>query len=139
MMKKLDAYLFFDGNCLAAMNFYKDTFGGELNLMTIGESPAKNQFPESMADTVLHAGLIIGNITIMASDNCMGGDLPKGKDVSLHLSCESTEEVNLLFDKLSAGGQPLMPPKEEFWGDYFCSVTDKYGFNWMLTFSAQKQ
>ncbi|MDT3403218.1 VOC family protein [Mucilaginibacter terrae] len=137
-MKRLDAYLFFDGNCNEAMNFYKETFGGELFVMKVGESPAKDQFPESMADTVLHACLKVSDVMIMASDNCMGGDLPKGKDVSLSLSCESRAEVDQLFDKLSTGGQPMMPPKEEFWGDYFGSLTDKYGFNWMLAFPVAK-
>ena len=38
-MAQLNAYLHFQDNCRQAMTFYKDCLGGELTLMTVGESP----------------------------------------------------------------------------------------------------
>lgn len=138
-MKRIDAYLFFENNCREAMTFYKECLGGELNLTTVGQSPAAAQMPPHMADFILHACLTNGDLMLMASDNCMGQPLPKGKTVSLSLSCSSEEEVHAIYAKLSEGGLAHNPPKLEFWGDIFGMLTDKYGQDWMTVYSPNKQ
>jgi uncharacterized glyoxalase superfamily protein PhnB len=44
-MKPLTPYLFFNGNCREALNFYKDCFGGQLELMTYADAPNKEACP----------------------------------------------------------------------------------------------
>lgn len=134
-MKRIDAYLFFDNNCREVMTFYQECLGGELNLMTIAQSPIAAQMPEHMADLIMHACLNNGDVILMASDNCMGQPIPRGKNVTLSLNCSSEEEVHALYAKLSAGGQANNPPKLEFWGDVFGMLTDKYDQDWMVTYS----
>jgi len=136
-MKRIDAYLFFDNNCREVMTFYQECLGGELNLMTIAQSPMADQMPH-MADLIMHACLTNGDLTLMASDNCMGEPIPKGKNVTLSLSCSSEEEVHDVYAKLSAGGKANSLPKKEFWGDVFGMLTDRYGQDWMTTYSPNK-
>lgn len=132
-MKRIDAYLFFENNCREAMNYYQQCLGGELNLMSVGESPVAAQLP-GKEDKILHACLTQDNVVLMASDNCMGGPLAQGQNFSLSLSCSSEEELHGLYNKLTEGGEATMPPKTEFWGDIFSMLTDKFGTNWMLSY-----
>ena len=65
----LDAYLFFDGGCREAMEFYKGIFGGELTVQTYGDTPGTQ--PENK-DRIMHARLEGGDIKLMASDGTPG-------------------------------------------------------------------
>jgi len=137
-MAQINAYLNFEGNTREAMNFYKDALGGELTLQTIGESPIASQMPPHAKDLIVHSMLVSDNIVIMGSDMVLDG-LIKGNNVSLSLQCNSEEEINRLFSKLSAGGNVDHPVKEAFWGGIFGHFTDKYGINWLMNYNKDQQ
>lgn len=131
-MKPLTPYLFFGGNCREAMTFYKDCFGGELQVMTYEQGPEETCAPgEAEKDRIMHACLTNGDFVLMASDNPSGAP-NNGDQVSITVNCESTDETDALFKALGDGGKVVMPPDNTFWGAYFAMLTDKYGFNWML-------
>ncbi len=127
-MATLNPYVHFPGTCREAMNFYKSIFGGELSIMTIGESPVAAQMPD-MKDKILHSYLKSNNIVIMASD--MGPADPKDQMTELCLVCETKEEIESLYAKLSAGGKVTRALTQEFFGT-FAQFTDKFGLNWMM-------
>jgi PhnB protein len=127
----LNTYLHFDGNCREAMTFYKECLGGELSMMSVGESPMAAQMPPEAKKNILHAKLDSGSVTIMASDMMGPGGVTKGTNVSLTLNCSSNKEADALYAKLCAGGKATHPMKEEFFG-YYGDLTDKFGLNWML-------
>ena len=133
-MAQLNPYLNFDGNCREAMNFYKDCLGGELTLQTVGEMAAMAaQMPPHLKDHILHAMLVSGSITLMASD--LNRSKPvEGNTFSLCVNCGSEAELNSLFAKLSAGGKVNHPVGDMPWGALFGDLTDRYGKNWMFNF-----
>jgi PhnB protein len=133
MKKPAQPYLHFQDNCNEAMQFYRELFGGELDIMRIGESPAKEHFPEELYDQILHATLNNGAFNIMASDMCGQGDLMQGNSVELSLDCDSKEEIEHLYQKLSEGGQVVQQLAPQFWGSLFAMVIDRYGVRWMLS------
>lgn len=137
-MTQLNPYLGFDGKCREAMTFYKNILGGELTMQTMGESPMAAQMPPEAKNNILHSALITKNFTIMGSDMAGLDGVKRGNDVSLCLVCESKEEINTLYAKLSDGGKADHPLKEEFFGT-FGDLTDKYGFRWMLQFGSGPQ
>ena len=140
-MAQLNAYLVFNGNCREAMQFYKGCLGGELNSMTVGNSPMAATMPAGMRDKIMHSLLTSGSIRLMASDmiDMIGEEGYKhGNTVSLCLVCQSKEEIQTLFSKLSQGGQIKHPLKEEFFGTYG-DLTDKYGFSWMFQFGENQK
>jgi PhnB protein len=137
-MAKLNAYLTFSGNCKEAMEFYKSCLGGELTLMTVGESPMAAQTPVAMRDSIMHSLLTSGSINLMASDMMGQGEFKPGNTIHLCLVCESKEEIERLFAKLSQGAQAVRPLKEEFFGTYG-DLTDKFGFGWMFQFGGNQQ
>jgi PhnB protein len=138
-MKRIDAYLFFEDNCREAMTYYQQCLGGELSVMTVGESPVAAQLPPEMKDKVMHACLSRDGVVLMASDNCMGGPLGESKNFSLSLVCSNEEEVHTLYAKLAEGGETVSAAKTEFWGDVFGMLVDKFGTSWMLNYRPEKQ
>jgi len=137
-MAKLNAYLKFKANCKEAMQFYQGCLGGELTMTKVGDSPAKDRMPAQMRDRIMHSQLTNGNIVLMGSDNLGQEGYKHGNTISLCLICESKEEIETLFLKLSVGGRVKHPLKEEFFGTYG-DLTDKYGFGWMFQFSPKQQ
>jgi PhnB protein len=58
MKKAIQPYLHFEDNCKEAMQFNQTLFGGELYLMVVGESPAKEEFAEEYHHhQILHSTL----------------------------------------------------------------------------------
>lgn len=129
-MAKLNPYLNFSGRCTEAMNFYKGIFGGDLQLMLAGDSPAKDQVPPEMHNQVMHSHLKSSTIEIMATD--MAPTQPvEGNTVYLALICDSEDELNDYYTKLSEGGKVEQPLTKAFFG-WFGSLQDKFGKHWMF-------
>ena len=132
-MAILNPYLTFDGNAREAIEFYKDVFGGELNVMTFGDMGATEHEGAALdANGVMHAQLTTDQgFTLMASDNPPGvtGVTPNG-----HISL-SGDEGDLLrgyFDKLVRRRHRRRPAREALWGDEFGQVKDRFGVNWLV-------
>jgi len=131
-MIKFCPYLYFNGNCREAMTFYKECLGGELKLMTVGESPTASQRPAAMKDKILHSTLEKDNMLIMASDWMAPTKPVNGNTIQLCIaSSVGKKEIEGYFSKLSKGGKISYPLKEEFFGTYG-AFTDKFGTNWMF-------
>jgi len=137
-MKQINAYLHLNNKCKEAMIFYKDCFGGELSMQTVGESPMANQMPTEMKDAILHATLTNGEAVIIATDMMDPEQAKEGSMISLCINCTSEEEIHSVFDKLSQGGKVGHALEDTFWGAIFGDLTDKFGINWMLNFDKPK-
>lgn len=129
----LNPYLFFDGNAREAVNFYKEVFGAEIEMMQTFE---KGPMPvdDSWKDKIMHASLKIHDFNIMVSDGKCQGEVKMGDNV--HLSIWMDDEVKLrsTFDAISAsGGKVTMPLEKQFWGSLFGSAIDQFGIHWMFS------
>ncbi len=132
-MAKLNPYLTFNGKCKEAMNFYKDVFGGKLDIMLAGDSPAKDQMPSQFHNQVLHSYLDSGTVQIMGTD-MQPQAYSEGNTVQIALTCESEQEIRSLFEKLSKGGSITVPLHEAFFG-FFGTLSDAFGKMWVFQFS----
>jgi PhnB protein len=134
MKQAIQPYLHFGENCKEAMQYYHSVFGGNLEIMHIGESPSKEHFPVEIHNQILHASLNNGDFHLLASDMCGQGDLNQGNSVQLSLNCSSKAEIEKLYQQLSEGGKVLQKLDKQFWGALFAMVIDKFGVRWMLSF-----
>jgi PhnB protein len=136
-MKGFDITLLFDGEAEEAFNFYKSVFGGEFsNLQRMSDLPTPMEMPESEKSKILHMALPIGDSVIMGMDMPAGrGAVNKGNNFFVTLNTNSEAETDTLFGKLAEGATVMMPLEKQFWGDYFGMLTDKFGIQWMLTYS----
>lgn len=138
-MAKLNPYLNFDGKTEEAFNFYKSVFGGEFmgEVSRLKDVPGM-QIPEEAKERVIHVALPIGNDVLMGSDIMPGQPFTVGNNNYISVFPDSREEADRLFAALSEGGEVEMPMEDEFWGDYYGSLKDKYGVCWMINYHTQK-
>lgn len=133
---QIQPYLFYEGRCEEALDFYRGALGAEvLMLMRYKESPEPAQ-PGCIApgaeDKVMHACFRIGETTLMASDGMCSGTA-NFRGFSLSLAAASAAEVDRLFDALAQDGTVQMAPTKTFWSPRFGMVTDRYGMAWMVS------
>jgi PhnB protein len=141
-MATLNPYLNFNSNCEEAFNFYKSVFGGEFAMMMrFGEAPCEVSGDSAEANKVMHVSLPVGDCMLMGSDcpDSYGMKITSGNNYNISINAESREEADRLFSGLSAGGNALFPMQDQFWGDYFGMLSDKFGVQWMISFSNKQE
>ena len=122
----MNPHIVFPGNAREAFGFYQSVFGGELEVILVGD----RDFDGLPADAVFHADLKSGNFRLMGADG-----RPSGNDaVSMHVLCEDKEELEQFFGALSAQGKIHCSVCEAF-GGWYAQVTDQFGLQWFLTSS----
>jgi PhnB protein len=131
----IEPYLFFNGRCEEAIEFYKKALGTEvLMLMRYKESPEPTppgMVPPGWENKIMHATLRIGNANVMASDGCSEGTNFQG--FSLSLTAADEADAKRKFAALAEGGQVQMPLGKTFWSPCFGMVADRFGVGWMVT------
>lgn len=141
-MTKLNIYLNFAGNAEAAFGFYRSILGGELTpAVRFKDMPMPGvSIPKKDEDKILHIGLPVGKDMLMASDTLesLGQKLVQGNNVHISVHPDSKKEADRIFGALSAGGTIEMPIANQPWGDYYGSLRDKFGVQWMVNYSYPK-
>jgi PhnB protein len=136
---QVQPYLFFDGRCEEAVEFYRNALGAEVTmLMRYKDSPdplPPGRVPLGSEDKVMHVSLRIGEATVMASDGSCSGQ-PSFQGFSLSLTVPDPAEADRLFAALVDGGQVQMPLTETFWSPRFGMVADRFGVGWMVNVAA---
>jgi PhnB protein len=131
---QVQPYLFFNGRCEEAIEFYKKTLGAKVEMMMrFSESPEQGTMPvQPNPNSIMHASFKIGDTVIMASDGCGDGTAAEFKGFSLSVSANDESEVRRLFATLSEGGQVHQPLIKTFFSPVFGMVQDKFGMGWMV-------
>lgn len=125
-------YLFFDGRCEEALDFYRKTLDAEVTtLMRFQDSPEPAQCPPGSGNKVMHAHLRIGNTDFMASDGRCTGK-PNFQGFALSLTVLNEGEAEKRFTALADGGQVEMPLAATFFSPSFGMITDRFGVTWMI-------
>jgi PhnB protein len=138
---KIHSYLNFENKTEEAFRFYEKVLRGKLTeIHRFGSMPAQDGFeltPEQKK-LVMHVGLELPDgQMIMASDMLpgMGPKRVEGNNFSISVHPDSREEADRIFNALAEGGTVTMPMADQFWGDYFGSLTDRFGINWMVNYT----
>jgi PhnB protein len=136
---EVQPYLFFEGRCEEALEFYRGALGAEVTaLMRFRECPdpmPPGMLPPGSEDKVMHAALRIGGATVMASDGRCSGQARFG-GVSLSLSVPDEATADRFFAALAEGGQVQMPLGKTFFSPRFGMVADRFGVPWMVIVAA---
>ncbi len=128
-------YLFLDGRCEEALDFYKQAIGAQVEMMMrFKEAPAGQPGEGCGApspDKIMHSSFKVGDTTIMASDGMCGGK-PEFKGFSLSITAKDDAEAARYFKALSDGGVVQQPLIKTFFSSSFGMAADKFGVNWMV-------
>lgn len=131
---QIEPYLFFDGQCEAALNFYAQCLGGQIAVLHRYEgSPMEAQLPPEWKHKVMHATLDAGGQRFMASDRMPGQ--PFGGHAGFSMSVNLPKDPvrgEAVFKALATGGMVTMPFALTFWGAHFGMLVDKFGVGWMV-------
>lgn len=119
-MQKITPFLWFDGNAEEAMNFYLSSFKNS-KLLSVTRNGESEPGPQG---TVMMATFQLNGQEFMALN---GGPLFKFTEaVSFFVNCETQQEVDELWEKLSEGGEKGR-----------CGwLKDKFGLSWQIIPSA---
>lgn len=132
---QVQPYLFFDGRCEEAVEFYHSALGAEVTmLMRYKDSPdppPPGMVAPGSEDKVMHTSFRIGETTVMASDGRCEGR-PSFQGFSLSLTVPNETEADRLFAALVDGGQVQMPLTKTFFSPRFGMVADRFGVSWMV-------
>lgn len=132
----IQPYLFFNGNCEQAVEFYRKALGAELEMMMrfkeSPDAPPPGMVPPNWGDKIMHTSFRVGQTTIMASDGC-GSESSGFHGFSLSLAVFSEAEADRYFKALADGGKVTMPMNKTFWSPRFGMVEDKFGIGWMVS------
>ncbi|MDO8787908.1 MAG: VOC family protein [Sulfuritalea sp.] len=133
---QIQPYLFFEGRCEEALDFYRSVLGAEITLLMrykeSPEAPPPGCLAPGSEEKVMHASVRIGETTIMASDGMCQGK-PNFQGFSLALNVAGEAEVDRIFNALAKGGEVRMPLAKTFWSPRFGMVADRYGVGWMVS------
>ncbi len=142
-MTKLNIYLNFPGNAEDALKFYKGVFGGDFSaLVRFKDMPMPGApLKAGDQDKLMHVALPVGNDVLMASDvpESLGMKFVAGNNAHIAVQADSKDEAGRIFKALTAGGRVEMPIADQPWGDYYGSLTDKFGIGWMVSYTYPKK
>lgn len=117
------------GKAEEAINYYVSLFPNSEVTSIVTWKPDE---PGGVEGLVKQATFTLDGQEYMASENQMEHQFSFTPAISIYVNCESEEELNRLFDKLSDGGQVMMPVDNYGFSKKFGWTADKYGVSWQL-------
>ena len=140
--RMIQPYLFFNGRCEQAVEFYRKAPGAEVEMMMRFKDSPEPHPPGAVSpgfeNKIMHVSFRIGHTTVMASDGC-SAEKPSFECFSLSLSLPSEAEADRAFAALADGGQVKMLLTKTFFSPHFGMVQDRFGVGWMIAVAAPAQ
>jgi len=136
----LESYLFFNGRCEEAIEFYQRALGAEVVMMMRNrespEKPLPGTLPPDSDDKILHATLTVDGAAFSGGDVLPGAyQRPQGFQIQLNLADVLAAER--IFTQLAEGGAVTVPLQETFWARRFGAVVDRFGIPWGINCGEQ--
>ena len=130
---QVQPYLFFEGRCEEALEFYRQAVGAKVEmLMRYNESPVPPHGGMKIpGEKVMHAAMRIGDTQVLVSDGFAAGQ-PKFQGFSLAVSARDDAHARQMFGALADGGKVTQPLTETFFATSFGMLTDRFGVGWMV-------
>lgn len=128
-MQKIIPHLWFDTQAVEAAKFYTSVFGGNsniTNITTISDTPSGD------SDII---SFVLAGQEFMAIN--AGPHFTFNPSVSFMVHCQTAEEVDVLWNKLSENGAALMPLGSYPFSERYGWLVDKYGLSWQIMYNSQ--
>ncbi len=129
---QLNPYLFYDGNCEAALKYYEKVLGGRIEMMLRNEeAPESVPSPPDRKKKIMHGRISIDGGVLMASD-APPEYFHKPQGFSVSLTVTDPADAERKFKALSEGGSVTMPFGKTFFSKGFGACVDQFGIPWMV-------
>ena len=134
---QISPYLFYDGNCEAALKFYEKALGGKIEMMLRNEdAPESMPAPPERKKQIMHARISINGEILMASD-APPDHFHKAQGFAVSLTVDDPAEAERKFKALSEGGSINVPFGKTFFSKGFGMCVDQFGIPWMVNCPAE--
>jgi PhnB protein len=133
---RVDPYLYFQGRCEEALEFYRDAIGADAAVVARFADIPGAQVPPGAETKVAHATIRIGETTVLASDG-QGAGPGAFNGFSLCLAASDDPEAERLFAALGEGGQIQLPMMATPFASRMGIVADRFGVPWMVIAQTQ--
>jgi predicted 3-demethylubiquinone-9 3-methyltransferase (glyoxalase superfamily) len=128
-MGKVTPFLMFqDGKAEEAMNYYISIID-DSEITSIARYGANESGDEG---TVMQATFSVKGQEFMCIDSNVKHQFSFTPSFSIFVTCDTEEEINNLYLKLSEGGQALMPIGNYGFSQRFGWLNDRFGVSWQL-------
>jgi uncharacterized glyoxalase superfamily protein PhnB len=98
-----------------ALDFYKKAFGAE----------ERSRMPDP-SGKIMHSEIVIGDSILMVSDPMMG-------EATKSNVCLYVPDANATWTRATAAGcEVVLPIADQFWGDRYGVLKDKWGNRWSI-------
>src|SRR4029079_3939165 len=102
-------YLFFNGRCEEALDFYRSAVGAEVEMLSrFKDAPDPGMTQPGMENKVMPASFRIGETILMASDGRCDGQ-PRFEGFSLSIVVPDEDNAESVFNAAAGGGQCTAP------------------------------
>lgn len=126
-------YLFFGGNCREAFTRYQEIFGGELQLIRMGDTPDADDVAPEQVDLIIHAALIYDDHLLMASDDPMSEVFGPVQGMMVSYEAADAADARRVYAELAEGGEVTQDLMETFFSPAFGMCVDRFGTPWMVS------
>jgi predicted 3-demethylubiquinone-9 3-methyltransferase (glyoxalase superfamily) len=132
-MQKISPCLWYNNQAEEAVNLYTSAFAGSriMDVMRYGDAGP------GPAGSVLLVNFELAGQRFIALNG--GTQFQFTPAVSFFVNCDTREELDQRWDKLSAGGMVLMEPGEYPFSKRFGWLSDRYGVSWQLSLGSHQQ
>lgn len=135
-MQNLGIYLVMNGNCEAAFTYYQTIFGGTIEFSKYKDAPQNPHSPVTDGELVMNVTFKTPNFEMMGCDMPDYMTQPLNHNsFNIILNASSKEQADTYYNGLLPESQILMPLEDTFWGAYFGMLKDKFGVQWMVSFT----
>ena len=126
-------YIHFPGTARAALTFYGEVFGGDVQLFTLADFNRD----DGPVDAIAHGTLTGGPVALYGADAV---NEPAFRTEGLMLALLGTADPATLtgwFARLSDGGQVVDALQVRSWGAHDGQVIDQYGIHWLIGYEGE--
>ena len=131
---QIQPYLFFEGRCEEAIDFYRRTLGADTVMLMRWKDcpePAQPGMTPPSPEKIMHARIKIGETVVMLADGMCQTQVSY-QGFALNINAANEAEAERVFNALADGGQIRMPLGKTFFSPAFGMVADKFGVGWMV-------
>ena len=128
MSNKITPFLMFEGRAEEAMNFYVSLFA-DSEVQSITRYGAGQAGAEG---TIERADFTVAGQNVICTDSPIEHAFSFTPSFSFFVECETEDELDRAFNRLSDNGDILMPPDDYGFSRKFTWVADRFGVSWQL-------
>lgn len=128
-MQSITTFLMFDGRAEEALKLYTAVLPASriVSISRYGEGE------DGPAGAVRHAVFSLNGQPFMCIDSPVKHGFGFTPAMSLLVACDTEQEIDRIFARLSEGGQVLMPLAAYPFSRKYAWVTDRFGVSWQLS------